>query len=248
MSTTVKSGLPGQSFRSGVLEKKWNNGFNATTIYRDRLRNIVKPGMNLLHAGCGWDKHNISSVYSDTCKVTGIDLDPVVADRFHSEFHLASLNDMPFEENSFDIVFSEYVFEHLSEPHGAFDEIRRVLKPGGRLLIVTPNLFSYKSIVARFTPYSFHLAMGRIRYGRGHEADMYPTHFLCNTDRSFRRFAAQHEFDVVAILLVTNGPTWFEKIPIVFEIFHIFHLLIDRINLFSSLRCAMVVELRKPNE
>jgi 2-polyprenyl-3-methyl-5-hydroxy-6-metoxy-1,4-benzoquinol methylase len=35
---------------------------------------------------------------------------------FHSEFHLASLGSLPFDAGTFDMIFSEYVFEHLADP------------------------------------------------------------------------------------------------------------------------------------
>ena len=238
-------GFPGQAWRNSIMEKVWHGGTHATRYYRERLDNAIQPGMRILHAGSGWDKKQVSIKYKDTCTVVGIDLDPAVAERFHSEFHLASLNKMPFEDNSFDVVFSEYVFEHLEEPDGAFQEIRRVLKPGGKLLVITPNLFSYKSLAAHFTPYSFHVWMGNIRYGRGHEADMYPTTFLCNTRGAFKRFAKKHGFQINNMAIVTNGPTWFSKFPVIFEIFQLFHLLIDRIEALSWLRCGMIVEMEK---
>jgi hypothetical protein len=124
--------------------------------------------------------------------------------------------------------------------------MHRVLKPGGRILLLTPNLYSYKVLAAACTPHQFHLWMGRIRYGRGHEADMYPTLYRCNTAAEFRRLARQTGLEVASIELVTNGPTWFEKVPVLFGIFDVFHRALARWELFRHLRCALVVELRNP--
>lgn len=46
---------------------------------------------------------------------------------------------LPFPDNSFDIVHSHHVFEHLSDPLKAASEILRVLKPGGFVFIEVPN-------------------------------------------------------------------------------------------------------------
>ncbi|HEX8054566.1 MAG TPA: class I SAM-dependent methyltransferase [Thermoleophilaceae bacterium] len=47
---------------------------------------------------------------------------------------------LPFEDESFDLVVCIEVMEHLFAPHEAAAEIRRVLKPGGRLVCSTPNV------------------------------------------------------------------------------------------------------------
>ncbi len=47
------------------------------------------------------------------------------------EFRKASVYQLPFEDQSFDAVFSHAMAEHLSDPARALAELRRVLKPGG---------------------------------------------------------------------------------------------------------------------
>lgn len=238
--------LIGQRSRTRVMKERWSAGGGATRRYQERLAELVKPGMRILHAGCGWDKKEVSRPFIQMCKVVGVDLDPRVASMFHSEFHLGSLNSMPFESASFDLIFCEYVVEHLDDPAGAFREMQRVLKPGGRLLLLTPNLYSYKVLAAATTPHQFHIWMGRIRYGRGQEADMYPTLYRCNTAARFRELARGAGLETVGIDFVTNGPTWFEKFPVLFEIFDLYHRLIARLGALRHLRCALVVELRNP--
>lgn len=48
---------------------------------------------------------------------------------------------LPWENNSFDLVTAWEVFEHLENPHFIINEIERVLKPGGTLVISMPNVF-----------------------------------------------------------------------------------------------------------
>jgi SAM-dependent methyltransferase len=237
----------GQASRSAIMRDRWNGGENAIDRYRERISQLVRPGMRILHAGCGWDKRNVSRPYVDTCTVVGVDLDPRVASRFHSEFHLGSLGALPFDPESFDLVFCEYVVEHLGDPLEAFREIQRVLRPGGRVLVLTPNLYSYKALGAAVTPQAFHVWVGRIRSGRGHEADMYPTLYRCNTLHRIQRLAAAAGLDLTSAEFITNGPTWFEKLPLIFGIFDRFHRVIGRTEVLRHLRCNILVEMQQPH-
>lgn len=237
--------LRGQASRCRIMHEAWKEGQIATLKYKEMVSNVVQPGMHILHAGCGWDKNNVASPYKGNCHVAGIDVDPRVASKYHSEFHLGSITDMPFKEESFDLILSEYVLEHVEEPERAFREFARVLRPGGLLLLLTPNLYSYKNLIAYFTPYKFHIWMGEVRYGRGHEADMYPTLYRCNTANRLVRTALANGFQIRTLEFLTNGPTWFEKFPILFEIFHLFHLAIVRWEGARQLRCALILQAIK---
>lgn len=51
-------------------------------------------------------------------------------------FTLGDATELPFLENSFDIVFSRLAFHHFPDPKQCFSEMARVLKPGGKLVVI----------------------------------------------------------------------------------------------------------------
>ena len=53
-------------------------------------------------------------------------------------FALARAGHLPFADASLDVVLSTFLIDRLPDPFGAFSEWRRVLKPGGRMLLVSP--------------------------------------------------------------------------------------------------------------
>ena len=99
----------------------------------------IENGTNLLDAGCGAglfcklaDEHGT--------KVTGIDaasnLLEIAKQRVpDATFVHADIEEMPFEENSFDIVTSFNCFQYVENPVRAFLEIRRVIKPTGKIVV-----------------------------------------------------------------------------------------------------------------
>jgi len=66
---------------------------------------------------------------------TGLDLSRTVADNYHKPFFSGSAEELPFEDNQFDAIWSITVLEHIPNPERALKEMRRVLKPSGVLFL-----------------------------------------------------------------------------------------------------------------
>jgi SAM-dependent methyltransferase len=75
--------------------------------------------------------------------VEGIDFDPVAASRARERFGIpvaiGSLPDLRYPEGKYDVVAMSQVIEHVPDPAALLKECRRVLRPGGRLVLSTPN-------------------------------------------------------------------------------------------------------------
>ena len=52
---------------------------------------------------------------------------------------------IPFSNESFDLVFAGEVIEHLVDTDGFLSEVARCIKPGGHVIITTPNLASFEN-------------------------------------------------------------------------------------------------------
>lgn len=59
------------------------------------------------------------------------------------EAHVGDLVSVNFPADSFDAITMSNVIEHLPDPKSVFAECLRILKPGGRLIMMTPNIDSY---------------------------------------------------------------------------------------------------------
>jgi len=123
------------------------------------LKHIHLPvNARVLDVGCGEGRHIFGSLqeYIDVHCV-GLDQDIYSLNKcnegldFFKElntgstvFMQGSVYNLPFEENSFDLVICSEVLEHLDDYHASIDEIYRVLKPGGKFLPSVPSFWPEK--------------------------------------------------------------------------------------------------------
>jgi ubiquinone/menaquinone biosynthesis C-methylase UbiE len=112
-------------------------------IFQDFLGAEDLKGKTLLDAGCGTGLFTTKAVERGA-DVTSIDIAPKLVEITKRKNPsvtaiAASIMELPFENNSFDIVISSDVIEHTPEPYVSTKEMIRVLKPGGQLCITVPN-------------------------------------------------------------------------------------------------------------
>jgi SAM-dependent methyltransferase len=116
--------------------------------YASLISEHLSPDTVWLDAGCGSrllenDMDPLESWLTSHCKtIIGMDVS-VTSNRNISSLVNGSLYELPFVDNSFDLITCRMVVEHLAQPHRAFAESARCLRPGGALVVITPNLLNY---------------------------------------------------------------------------------------------------------
>ena len=106
------------------------------------------PGGRLLEIGCG-NGDTLLYLSNLDWQAEGIDFDPEAvscAKKKGLNVSLGSLEQQGFPDNHFDAVVMSHLIEHVEEPILLVKEAFRVLKLGGRLVIVTPNNRSFGHI------------------------------------------------------------------------------------------------------
>ena len=107
------------------------------------LLKIAQEKSNILDLGCG-EGTRLGLIERNGKSLTGIDtsssaLKKAKAKLPEVKFIPGNIEKLPFDNESFDLVYSAFVFEHLDEPEQVLKEAVRVFKKGGNLLIVAPN-------------------------------------------------------------------------------------------------------------
>ncbi|MER7477510.1 class I SAM-dependent methyltransferase [Streptomyces sp. NPDC126510] len=106
---------------------------------------------------------------------------------------------LPFASGSADAVLFSEVVEHLVDPDAALDEIRRILRPGGHLMLSTPNLAAWYNrglLLAGVQPVFSEVSLRGIHGRPGKEV---VGHLRLYTARALKEFVAASGFDVVRL-------------------------------------------------
>ncbi len=144
--------VPGQ-----VDPDLWNEHFS-----RYAFAARLTAGKRVLDAGCGTG-YGSAVLAKRALSVTGVDVAPeaVAYAREHygaqnAQFLEGSCSAMPVADSSFDLVVAFEVIEHLEDWQGFLRETRRVLAPGGALVVSTPNRDTYAEFRRLMGPNPFH--------------------------------------------------------------------------------------------
>ena len=121
---------------------------------------VSLEGARILDVGCGLGLY-VRRFRDFSDDVHGVDIDPAKvreASATLPNIKQASAEQLPYPDETFDVLLSHEVLEHVSDDRAAVCEAHRVLKPGGRLIVFVPN---------RLYPFETHGIYWRGKYHYG---------------------------------------------------------------------------------
>ncbi len=143
------------------VDNPYNADFNYLDFHADRFNYLLKKIKNYYQANANF--LDIGSLFAYLClgaKIIGynsfgVDLDKYVQ-KFSPRFKKWGIDNraanlavdkLPFSDDKFNLIVASEVLEHFDfHPLIFFQEIKRVLKPGGRVIITTPNLVRLNNV------------------------------------------------------------------------------------------------------
>jgi len=151
----------------------------------------VPENVRVLDVGCGFCEtlgyHKVRG-----CEVYGVEADEnarKIGDRYGFNIHIGLFDPSQYEPEYFDYVTMDQVLEHTVDPLKTLQEIRGVLKPGGKLIIAVPN------------PYAF----GRYWFGRYWQGWHLPFHRHFVSRKSMSILAEQSGFVIETMKSATRA-------------------------------------------
>jgi SAM-dependent methyltransferase len=214
------------------LKPKWLDSLN---LYRNLIDSYVTSKTRILDVGCGHGDF-LKPVHTETLHSYGLDpdKDALAKNTFIKNKTVGTVEKLPFESNFFDLVVSAWVLEHLADPKQAFEEIFRVLKPDGKVIFLTPNVWNYNVWIIRIIPEKFHDFLTRKLYNR-QEHDTYPKQYRINSVKKITKTLEPIGFKKSQLVL--NGdPSYISFNTMLFK----FACLLEKIMNWKPLQFAKV--------
>jgi len=142
---------PGDAlFPERFVPEEMRGLIEAEHLSRYAWASTLVAGCNVLDAGCGVGYGSALMRDAGAAQVTGVDIDEdaIGAARRRGgeaiEFLACDIADMPLEDSSFDVVVCFEAIEHVQDQSRTLDELRRVLRPTGLLVMSSPNRHVYE--------------------------------------------------------------------------------------------------------
>lgn len=185
-----------------------------TEVERELLGQALVAGARVLDAGCG--RSTRLAAYRDCIsELVGVDIDDA-ASRSNPGLDAVVVADLcgrlPFPAGSFDLIYSNFVIEHLDAPAAAFVEWRRVLKNGGGLILLTSNRASPPLAISTLIPNQARLKLKRAGAGVAEE-DVIATRYRANTPWRLNALLVRSGFSAVDVEHVATLHRYVERAP-----------------------------------
>ena len=180
-------------------------------LYEEVIRSHVRETTRWLELGCGhavlpsWRYDQEKELVKKSPLVVGLDYDlpSLKAHRTISRIVRGDITRIPFRDNSFDLVTMNMVVEHLDDPVPQFQDVNRVLAPGGVLVFHTPNALGYGVLMARLVPEWPKRKLVGIIEGRP-EGDIFKAFYRANTQKRIVELAAATGYKVVEVKMIVT--------------------------------------------
>lgn len=192
----------------------------ATEVYAAEIRAQIGADTRLLDLGCGRGGV-IEQLGHDPARITGIDPD-LASLREHRLTGLpraaGASEQLPFVDDSFDLVIAGWLLEHLGNPAQTFSEVSRVLRPGGAFVFITPNARHPLAWANRLFGHA-----GRLQgilvaglYGRA-ESDTFKTAYAANSAAALDRLFQPTGLSLVRLTAIAD-PSYLAFKPWMFRL------------------------------
>ena len=228
-----------------LRERYYRNELHPYRVFEQRVESMVEPGRTvLLDAGCGRTVPVLRKFLGRAARLIGVELVEFTDVPVGIETHNSDLCRLPLPDASVDLVMSRSVFEHLTDPASVYRELARVLRPGGRVVFLTANIWDYGTMVARLVPNRFHAKVVKAVEGRKEE-DTFPTAYRTNSRTDVDALALASGFRVQRFEYLSQYPNYLMFNGALFFLGMCFEKLISKVDALRFLRGWILVTLEK---
>ncbi len=205
-------------------------------IFNETLQNLLTSQTKWIDIGCG--NNSIIRQYGKNCKLS-IGLDIIKHRRIGHEFFIqADFKKIPLPSEFADLITLRMVVEHMDHVAEEFHDIERVLTKGGKVVILTTNIWSPIIFITKVIPYKIRKTIIRILFNE-EEQNIFPTFHHINSPLKMKKGIGRLKLVHLTMIEQTSLLN-----PILFFIFLV-PLIITHNNLLKYLRSNILATFEK---
>lgn len=175
--------------------------------FYSRINSLLKDSMIVLDFGAGrgaWNedstclyRKSLRNLQGKVKKIIGCDIDEAIYDNSTvDETIMVKVGEtLPFENNSLDLIISDFTFEHIENDREVAEEFTRILKVGGWVCARTPNKFYYISILTQFIKNNWHRKLLKFIQPLRKDIDVFPTKFKMNSIKKINQLFPANQYE-----------------------------------------------------
>ncbi len=233
-------------FAERLRDRFYDSQTHPYRVLERRIDGLVsRETSTLLDAGCGRSAPMLRRFLGRVPRLIGVELVDFRGVPPGIETYKSDLANLPLPDAGVDLIMSRSVFEHLTDPPAVYRELARILKPGGRLVFLTANMWDYGTQVARLVPNRWHAAIVKATEGRAEE-DTFPTAYLTNTRRDVDRLSREAGLRVERFEYLSQYPNYLMFNGALFALGMCYEKLVSAFKPLEFLRGWILVTLVKP--
>jgi len=226
-----------------MRQKYFKSSDHPYNKYEEKIESVLSPSFTILDAGCGRTAPILRKFKDKAQKLVGVDLEDPSDIQDEVTYVKGNISDINIPSDSVDVVISRAVLEHVEDADLVFEELKRVLKPGGSFIFLVPNEYDYVALAAKVIPNRYHKKIVAKTEGRDME-DVFPTYYKANSYRSIDRLCKDHGFEIESFEWLGQYPSSLMFSPVLFYIGTMYEKVIARFDSLRYLRGWLLVQLR----
>ncbi len=216
---------------------------NARKEFADTVEQYLLPEYRVLHAGCADDE---SLGISGRCReVVGVDIsESILTNNDLDRAIVSDIGSVDLPPAYFDLIVCRGLIEHLKDPSTCFRTFCGLLKNGGTVIMLTPNILHYGPLVTKLTPQGFHVWYVKNVLKVSPEA-AFPAYYHANRPRKIRALMKKAGFETKQISMIDMPPYYLSFSYTTAFVGIGYERLVSRFNMLSGLRFWILGVFRK---
>jgi ubiquinone/menaquinone biosynthesis C-methylase UbiE len=211
-------------------------------FYAVNPKRSIKP--LVLDVGCG-NRSDLSRYLRNNgynITIHGIDIDDYAKNNPDvDQVYIGSAEEMPFIDSTYDVVFSQFLLEHVEDAKKTLASMTRVLKEEGTLLITIPNPISPEGLVTKLTPYSFHIYFKKVVQKVNNAShNTFPTRFAFKSVENIHSILQQLGYQSINSFYVAESYYRFRKRYVLGNLSVFYTKVLDKLGL-NKLQSTVVI-------